>query len=142
MNKKAIIIVVMVILITLVGGISYKNKVEYIGTPLEPMYKLIKIQYFNQGTYQEYKSLFTDQRNVLEENQFETNRKCRTAQDAFKYDSDTIKGIMKHMKLEKEKDNVYKVYYLKNVNNEKEKKSANYWMVIKKESKWLLKNGI
>ncbi|WP_446898489.1 hypothetical protein ACSVC9_00755 [Clostridium sp. LBM24168] len=145
MRKKGIIIGIIVIIIALIGSISYKtytNKIQGIGTPLEPIHKLVRIQYFDQGTYTEYKALFTDPKSVLIESQFESYRKNHKTNDFFKYGSDSINGVIKHMKVEKENDNLYKVYYLKNINDEEEKKTANYWIVAKKNGKWLLKNGI
>lgn len=145
MKKKVIVAGIIVILIAITASVSYKlyrSKTEGIGTPLEPMYKLVKIQHFDEGTYADYKALFTDPKNVLTESQFDNYRKTHKSNDIFKYDADTINGVMKHMTAEKEKDDLYKVYYLKNVNDEKEKKTANYWLVIKKNNKWLLQNGI
>lgn len=86
--------------------------------------------------------ILTDPKSALTENQFNAYRKRHKASDIFKYDSDSVNGVMKHMKAEKQKDNSYKVYYLKNVNDVKEEKTANYWMVTNKNGQWLLKNGV
>lgn len=145
MKKKGIIIGIIIILAAIVGVASYKfyiNKLEGIGTPLEPIYKLVKIQHFDKGTYADYKALFTNPKIALTKTQFDNYRNTHKSNDIFKYDSDSIDGVMKHMKAEKEKNDLYKVYYLKNVNDEKEKKSANYWLVTKKNGKWLVQNGI
>lgn len=58
----------------------------------------------------------------------------------FMYDGNSIKGIMKHMKSEENGKDLYKVYYLKNVNDDNGKKDANYWMVVKENNKWVVKN--
>ncbi|WP_243148834.1 hypothetical protein [Clostridium sporogenes] len=57
----------------------------------------------------------------------------------FKYDGDSIKVIMSHMKSEEEGKDLYKVYYLKNANDNKEKNNASYWMIVK-NNKWVIIN--
>ncbi len=41
------------------------------------------------------------------------------------------------MKSEEKGTDLYKVYYLKNVKDDNEKKDANYWMVVKENNKWV-----
>jgi len=145
MKKKGIIIGVIIILVAIVGILSYnshRNKVQFIGTSRAPIYKLVKIQYFDEGTYADYKALFTDSKGILTQSQFEGYRKLKTAKQMFKYDSESINGVMKHMKsvMEGKNANLYKIYYLKDINSQKEIKTSSYWMVEKKDGKWLIKN--
>lgn len=44
------------------------------------------------------------------------------------------------MKSEEEGKNLYKVYYLKNANDNKEKNNASYWMIVKENNKWVIRN--
>lgn len=143
MNKRKSKFIILGIVIVLIGIFSYKyyeNKQKFVGTPLEPIYKVVKIQNFKEGTFEDYKELFSDSSEVITKEQFETYRDSNKSKDMFKYDNDSIKGIMSHMKFEKQDKDLYKIYYLKNVNDNNEKSNANYWMVTKKNNKWVIKN--
>ncbi|EPY2275930.1 hypothetical protein ACXAT3_000626 [Clostridium sporogenes] len=143
MNKrknKFIILGIVVILLGIFSYNYYQKKQKFVGTPLEPIYKIVKIQNFKKGTYEEYKELFSNPNKVITKEQFEAYRNSNKSKDMFKYDGDSIKGIMGHMKSEEKDKNLYKVYYLKNVNDNNEKSNANYWMIIKQDNKWVIKN--
>lgn len=139
-KNKFIILGIVVILLGIFSYNYYQKKQRFVGTPLEPIYKIVKIQNFKKGTYEEYKKLFSNPNKVITKEQFEAYRNSNKSKDIFKYDSDSIKGIMGHMKSEEKDKDLYKVYYLKNINNDNEKSSANYWMVIKQDNKWVIKN--
>ncbi|WP_434297421.1 hypothetical protein [Clostridium sporogenes] len=143
MNKgksKFIILGIIVILVGILSYTYYQKKQSFVNTPLEPIYKIVKIQNFKEGTYEEYKELFTNPNKVITKEQFEAYRNSNKSKDMFKYDGSSIKGIMKHMKSEEKDKDLYKVYYLKNVNDDNGKKDANYWMVVKENNKWVIKN--
>ncbi|MBU3097671.1 MULTISPECIES: hypothetical protein [Clostridium] len=99
---------------------------------LEPIYKLVKIQHFDKGTYSDYVALSTNPKSVLSEGKFAAYRKTYNPSQLFKYNSDSINGIMNHMKAEKEKDNLYKIYYLKDINSENEKNMQTIGWLLKK----------
>ncbi|MGO5092829.1 hypothetical protein [Clostridium sp. LCP25S3_F10] len=143
MDKKKSKLIILGIVVVLLGVFTYSHyqkKQKFIGTPLEPIYKVVKIQNFKEGTYDEYKALFSNPDKVITKEQFDAYRNSNKIKENFKYDNDSIKGIMSHMKSEEKNKDLYKVYYLKNVNDDKEKKDANYWMITKKDNKWLIKN--
>ncbi|EJO5346283.1 hypothetical protein NRP93_000324 [Clostridium botulinum] len=144
MNKKNTKFIILgIIIVLLLGVFSYKyyqKKQKFVGTPLEPIYKVVKIQNFKEGNYEEYKELFADPNKIITKKQFEAYRNSGASKNMFKYDNDSIKGIMSHMKSEEKNKDLYKIYYMKNVNKDDEKKDANYWMVVKKDNKWLIQN--
>ena len=143
MNKRKNKFIILGIVVVLLGIFSYNHyqkKQKFIGSPLEPIYKVVKIQNFKEGTYEEYKALFSNPDKVITKEQFDAYRNSNKSKETFKYDNDSIKGIMSHMKSEEKSKDSYKVYYLKNVNDDKEKKDENYWMVIKKDNKWVIRN--
>ncbi|MDU6877227.1 hypothetical protein ACQX0N_06340 [Clostridium tepidum] len=143
MNKrksKFIILGIVIVLLAVFGYNQYQKKQKFIGTPLEPIYKVVKIQNFKEGTYEDYKALFSNPNKVITKEQFDAYRDSNKSKETFKYDNDSIKGIMSHMKSEEKDKDLYKVYYLKNVNDDNEKKDANYWIVVKENNKWLIKN--
>ncbi|NFB18516.1 hypothetical protein EXN25_10990 [Clostridium botulinum] len=139
-NKFIILGIIIVVLLGVFSYNQYQKKAKFIGTPLEPIYKIVKIQNFKEGTYEEYKELFANPNKAITKEQFEAYRNSNKSNDMFKYDGDSIKGIMKHMKSEEKGTDLYKVYYLKNVKDDNEKKDANYWMVVKENNKWIIKN--
>lgn len=139
-KNKFIILGIVVILLGIFSYNYYQKKQKFVGTPLEPIYKIVKIQNFKKGTYEEYKELFSNPNKVITKEQFEAYRNSNKSKDIFKYDGDSIKGIMGHMKSEEKDKTLYKVYYLKNVNDNNEKSNANYWMIIKQDNKWVIKN--
>ncbi|MBU5301148.1 hypothetical protein KQI45_13810 [Clostridium sporogenes] len=139
-KNKFIILGIVVILLGIFSYNYYQKKQKFVGTPLEPIYKIVKIQNFKKGTYEEYKELFSNPNKVITKEQFEAYRNSNKSKDMFKYDGDSIKGIMSHMKSEEEGKYLYKVYYLKNANDTKEKNNANYWMVVKENNKWVIRN--
>ncbi|MCW6061153.1 hypothetical protein LAV35_14005 [Clostridium sporogenes] len=139
-KNKFIILGIVVILLGIFSYNYYQKKQKFVDTPLEPIYKIVKIQNFKKGTYEEYKELFSNPNKVITKEQFEAYKNSNKSKDMFKYDGDSIKGIMSHMKSEEEGKDLYKVYYLKNANDNKEKNTANYWMVVKESNKWVIKN--
>lgn len=139
-KSKLIILGIVVVLLGVFAYSHYQKKQKFIGSPLEPIYKVVKIQNFKEGTYDEYKALFSNPDKVITKEQFDAYRNSNKSKETFKYDNDSIKGIMSHMKSEEKSKDSYKVYYLKNVNDDKEKKDANYWMITKKDNKWLIRN--
>ena len=139
-KNKFIILGIVVILLGIFSYNYYQKKQKFVGTPLEPIYKIVKIQNFKKGTYEEYKELFSNPNKVITKEQFEAYRNSNKSKDMFKYDGDSIKGIMSHMKSEEEGKDLYKVYYLKNPNDNKEKNNASYWMIVKENNKWVIRN--
>ncbi|MDU1320408.1 MAG: hypothetical protein E6931_02725 [Clostridium botulinum] len=139
-KNKFIILGIVVILLGILSYNYYQKKQKFVGTPLEPIYKIVKIQNFKKGTYEEYKELFSNPNKVITKEQFEAYRNSNKSKDMFKYDGDSIKGIMRHMKSEEEGKNLYKVYYLKNIKDDKEKNNASYWMIVKENNKWVIRN--
>lgn len=139
-KNKFIILGIVVILLGIFSYNYYQKKQRFVGTPLEPIYKIVKIQNFKKGTYEEYKELFSNPNKVITKEQFEAYRNSNKSKDMFKYDNTSIKGIMSHMESEEEGKNLYKVYYLKNIKDDKEKNNASYWMIIKENNKWVIRN--
>lgn len=157
-NRKKTVGIIAFVVVIIIAIISYNNYNSYqkekqkqnlIQTQISnkkaalvPIYELIKTQYFAKGTYNDYKALFTKPSIVLPKAQFEVNQKTNKPSDVFLYDSKTPESIMKHMKLieQVKGGNTYMVYYLKNVNDIKNLKQTTYWVVTKKDGKWLIKN--
>lgn len=151
MKKSHIYILFIIVVFGIAGGILYSNSLKNENVKilnneisletkqqLEPINNLIKTLYFKEGTYKNYRSAFTDPNNALKEKDFQDYKNSHSAKENFKYDSDTIDSIMKHMKIIEDK-NMVKVYYLKDVNSN-ETKGAQYWEITKKDGKWRIKN--
>lgn len=138
MKKKNIVITALIVFIAVTTFTIYKLT-SYRTGPLEPAYKLVNTLYFNNGTYEDYKTLFTSSKNSFTEKQFNAFRKSPTIKD-FKYGSSSVKEIMSHMKTVQNGDKAT-IYYLKDVNDKNEMKTAMKWNVEKSNGKWVLKNN-
>ena len=104
MNKKIIIPIILVVAI--IAIVAFMNrKPNYTNTALEPIEKLVQVQYFKDGTHEEYQSLFTNPEGTLAKGIFEEFRKSSKPEDTFKYGAKDPKQVMKHMKFIEEKDN-------------------------------------
>lgn len=136
-NKNISIAVIIIILILF--GIFFAVNNKYKNTPLEPVNTLINVLYFNKGTYDDYKNIFTKPSNAFKEKDFNEFRKNPNKKQ-FIYGSNSSSEIMKHVKSEVNGNNGT-VYYLKNINSKNEIKSAFSWKVEKVNGKWLLKNN-
>ena len=142
MNKKYYwvisIIVTVIILIVLIP--TYK-KSNYIGTPLEPINKLVKISYFGKGSYEDYKKLLLNPNVALSEEEFKESRKYINPEEEFKYGAKNKNEVMKNMKFIQDKNNknLGKVYYVKDTNDSNIDSSL-YWVIENKDGKWLIKN--
>lgn len=101
--------------------------------------KLISVLYFKDGDYKEYKGLFTNPERALNETKFNEYRKDHSAKDKFPVDNETVDSIMKHMKAVKNDKNIT-VYYLKDINNEKEMQDALQWKLVEKGNKTVIRN--
>lgn len=106
---------------------------------LKTVENLVRVLYFKEKDYNAYKTLFTNPEKALNEEKFNTYRETHTAKDKFQYDNGSVEGIMKHMKAVKRDDGIY-VYYLKDVNNEKEVEDATHWKLVEKDGKVLMRN--
>lgn len=142
MKKKIIVATIILIILAIAITISVYKKSNYVGTPLEPMNNLVKVQYFDKGKYEDYKALFTDPKKAMNESQLEAFRKDNKPEDTFKYGAKSKGEVMEHMKFIQDKNdkNLGQVYYLKDVNNTKEIETTSYWMVENVNGKWLIKN--
>ena len=114
------------------------NLVSKFKPVLKPIEKYITTLYYDQGSYSEYKSSLLNPEKALDEASFDNVRKETTANDYFKYDSQTPEGMIKHM-IYIEKDNQIIVYYLKDINSKQEMKKAKTWTLEKKSGNWLIK---
>lgn len=119
-------------------NITYKS-VDSEKEALKAVEKLVKITYFKEETYEDYKALFTNPEKALSKEKFENFRKTSNVKDKFKYDYESIDGIMKHMKTVKDNKNM-KVYYLKDVNSKEGMEDASYWKLVEKDGKVLIRN--
>ncbi len=133
------------IIVIIIAAICYHNynKSENTAAQTAPVYNLIKVEYFKEGTYNDYKVLLTSPSIALPQKQFQANQKVNKPSVVFKYDSKTPESIRKHLKaIEQGTDgNTYKVYYLQNVNSTKDLSDAMCWTVTKENGKWLIKNN-
>lgn len=137
-NKKSTILLILpFILILSLFGCSPKSK--YKRTALEPVNKLVNILYFNNGTYEEYKGVFTNPNNAFTKEKFNQFRK-NPDKSSFKYGATSAEEVMKHMKAGIEDSNLVTVYYLEDPEKTKEADAAMQWKVENKDGKWLLKN--
>ncbi len=101
--------------------------------------KLVSVLYFKNGSYDDYKVLFTDSEKAMNETKFNEFRKSHTAKDKFKYDPESVESIMKHMKTVKT-DKDITVYYLEDISDTKEMQSAIKWILVEKDNKTLIMN--
>lgn len=140
-KKKVICILVAVLIIALltVGLCYYKYVNKYKGTALEPMESMVSSLYYSKGDYDSYKDSFTSPKKALNKAQFESQQKSVKADKEFRYGSDGVRDVLKHMRIV-EKGDTSSVYYLNNVNDDKEMKNSSFWTVVKKDGKWLIKN--
>lgn len=106
---------------------------------LEPVNKLISTLYFNKGSYEDYKNLFTNPQFAFNEDQFNSFRK-NPDKTSFKYGNNSTEEIMQHMKAVPEDANLVTVYYLEDVDKTEISKALLQWRVENKDGKWLLKN--
>lgn len=150
MNKKKIAAIV-VIAIVIIGAIllalnfnkGSKSSEAVNDNPIEPVCSFIKIQYFDKLTYNDYKKLFTNEKKVMTKAQFDAFRKAYKPSNSLKFGEKTPEDAIKHLKEVKILDEKYKVYYLKNTDDIKDKKvlnKASYYVVVKKNNKWLIQN--
>ncbi len=142
-NKNKIIIGVVAGVLIIIGALTfYMNYNPYKNSELDPIYSLVKIQYFNEGTYDDFQALFLTPANALTEEQFNDIRKTTNLSELFPYGSDSPKNIMEHMKAVQEESDAatFKIFYLNDLNDTKEMDTASYWLVTNKDGKWLIKN--
>lgn len=151
MDKKKIAAVAVVIAIVIIGAVLFalsynkgsKNSGNVEEGPLAPVCSFVKIQYFDKLTYNDYKKLFTNEKNVMTKAQFDAFRKAYKPSNSLKFGEKTPEDAIKHLKEVKILDEKYKVYYLKNTDDIKNKKvldKASYYVVVKKNGKWLIQN--
>ncbi|EQB88389.1 uncharacterized membrane protein YciS (DUF1049 family) [Clostridium punense] len=98
--------------------------------------KLIDIVYFKQGTYEEYKSLFSLPDRVASKEKFEEARSKSSVVEKFGKEYENSEEIVKNFKVEK-KDSITTVFF-KSEDGEKE----STWQVIEKDSKYLIYNAV
>jgi Tfp pilus assembly protein PilE len=147
MNKKGKITIGIIacVVVIIIASICYNNYNKNQNTSAEtaPVYNLIKVEYFAEGTYNDYKALLTSPNIALPQKQFQANQKTNKPSVVFRYDSKTPESISKHLKaIEQGTDgNTYKVYYLQDVKSTKDLSTAMCWVVTKQNGKWLIKNA-
>lgn len=141
MNKKIIITIGVVAILVIAIVFFINQEKDYTGTPLEPIEKLVKIQYFGEETHEEYKALFTNPEGAMKENQLENFRQSSKPEDTFEYGAEDPKQVMKHMKFIEDNDNLGKVYYLKDVKDTSGLEELSYWSVEKIGEEWKIKNN-
>lgn len=142
--KKVRLILAIILVVALIGTIFASVSVIFgrqnkNNDVLEPVNKLISTLYYNQGSYNEYKSLFIQPNKALKEDSFNNVRKYTKVGDYFKYDSDNIKSLMKHMVVVKNNDQAV-VYYVKDTNSQEELKTAKSWALQYVDGKWKIKD--
>lgn len=111
----------------------------YQGTALEPLNKLINILNFNNGTYSDYTSVFTNPKLAFNEEDFNNFRK-NPDKSSFKYGANSAEEIMSHVKPVAQDSKLVTLYYLEDINKTDESKALMQWRVENREGKWLLKN--
>ncbi|QGU95854.1 hypothetical protein GOM49_12770 [Clostridium bovifaecis] len=136
-KRKSTWLILAFILILSLGGCGTKTKHE--NSSFEPINKLISILYFNKGTYEDYKALFTNSSLAFSENQFNEFRK-KPDKSSFKYGANSSDEIMSHMKAVPNDANFATVYYVEDVDKSDESKAPLQWKVENRDGKWLLKN--
>ncbi len=101
--------------------------------------KLFGVLYFGEGNYKDYKALFTNPEDAMNEEKFNEYRKNVKVEEEFKYGSESIDSLIKHIRVEKNDKNI-KLYYMKDVNDEQEKLDARQWRLVEKDGKTLIRN--
>lgn len=139
MNKRRKLILILCLSIFAFILSSCGAKSEYKGTALEPVDKLVRVLYFNEGKYEDYKEVFTKSENTFSEEQFNEFRK-NPDKSSFKYGAASPEEVMKHIKAGIEDSNLVTVYYLEDPEKTEESDAAMQWKVENKDGKWLLKN--
>lgn len=137
-KKRNLILILCLSIVTFILS-SCGVKSEHKGTALEPVDKLVRILYFNEGKYKDYKEMFTKPENAFTEEQFNEFRK-NPDKSSFKYGAASPEEVIKHMKAGIESSNLVTVYYLEDPVKTKETDAAMQWKVENKDGKWLLKN--
>lgn len=137
-KKRNFILILCLCIVTFILS-SCGVKSEHKGTALEPVDKLVRVLYFNEGKYKDYKDVFTKPENAFSEDQFNEFRK-NPDKSSFKYGAASPEEVIKHMKAGIENSNLVTVYYLENPEKTKEADAAMQWTVENKDGKWLLKN--
>lgn len=146
-NRKITIGIIVFVVAIIIASICYSNynkkQSDNTSAVTQPVYQLIRVQYFAKGNYNDYKALLTSPSIALPQKQFQVNQKTNKPSVVFKYDSKTPESIRTHLKpIEQGTDgNTYKVYYLKDVKNTKDLSNTMCWIVTKQNGKWLIKNN-
>jgi len=148
MNKKTIIYCILgaVLLVVFLSVITYHQSKDkdnkFHATPLAPVEKLISTLYFKQGTYSDYKTLFSNKNNVISEKEFKSYQFMGQPNVIFPVDNDSVANVMKHMKQQQIDPNTVKVFWSKDLNgsaNSLEEATAT-WVMIKQNGKWYIGN--
>lgn len=150
MNKNKIAIATVIVVIVIGAALlalnfnkGSKSNGSVKNSPLDPVCSFVKIQYFDKLTYNDYKKLFTNQNRVMTKAQFDVFRKTYKPSNSLKFGEKTPEDAIKHLEQVKISNEEYKVYYLKDTNDVKNKKvldKASYYVVVKKDNKWLIQN--
>lgn len=98
--------------------------------------KFIDITYFDEGTYEDFKALYANPKDVNTEKEFNEFRKNNDPKQTFPIDSDKPEDIKKHLVAKKVDDQNAEVYWVKDLKDDKKEEATSVWAVTKVEDVW------
>ncbi|WP_456273187.1 hypothetical protein [Bacillus sp. AK031] len=107
-------------------------------SPIKTLESFISIYHFDKGTYNNYENLFAGKEKIREEGEFKEFRESTKPEDVFSTGSKSIDETLSHIKVAEIDENNAKVYWVENAQEDEEEKAKFYWLVTKKDGKWLL----
>ncbi len=145
LNRFIALLFVMLLILTLTAcsksGESDASLVQLeikTATPMETLETYVRSYYFKEGTYDDYKKLFADDKNIRPIGEFDQYRRENEPKDLFPAGYKSVETLMTHMREVEIDDATVEIYYLENPNQEGIEGAQLYWILVKTDNQWLM----
>ncbi len=108
------------------------------GTPMETLETFIRVYYFGEGTYDDYKKLYANESLLRTEGEFDQYRREKEPQDMFPVGYESVEDVMTHMREVEIDDANIEIHYVEDPDQEGAEGAHFFWILTKVNDQWLL----
>ncbi len=108
------------------------------GHPMDTLETFVRVNYFNEGSYDDYKELFLESSSIKSEQDFREYRRSTEPEDIFPVGYESVEQLMKHMRKIEIDESTTEIYYVEDPEQEGIEGAQFFWILEETDEQWLL----